>query len=131
MGKIYHKEIPKNKRKQSLPPPRPTIEKVEDNPVPSLNNYKKIVKYINKFDTIEQVDKILIEDYIKKLQNGVETNKEQPKYDLNKWFNDQKNIEYPLIRTNCSYNNCTTIQLHGFEIILLENGTYILNDTTG
>jgi hypothetical protein len=54
------------------------VIEIKDNPVPSIDNYKKIVAYINNFDTIEQIDKVLIEDYIKKLQNGVETNKEQP-----------------------------------------------------
>jgi len=57
------------------------MEKNKDNPVPSLDNLKK--EFYNREDlwtydsgtTVENVFKFLKE----KLQNGVETNKEQPK----------------------------------------------------
>jgi len=92
MGKIYHKEIPKDKRKQSLPPPKPTIEKVEDNPVPSIKveDYYKCDRCNINSQTPNSMcpcprgsceAKIIgkIEFRTTILLNGVETNKEQPK----------------------------------------------------
>jgi hypothetical protein len=75
MGKIYHKEIPKHKRRQSLPPPRPTIEYIEDNPVPSLDNelINEIIKAL-KVSTYNGRSKL-----INILENGRETDNGQPK----------------------------------------------------
>lgn len=50
------------------------------------------------------------------------------KYDLDHWFKNQTK------GTHILYDNkdgSKSIQLWGFEVILLKDGTYILNDTSG
>lgn len=52
----------------------------EDNPVPSLDKLKKILE--NNYDYTADERITLAYKYLKSLENGVETDNEQPKYEL-------------------------------------------------
>jgi hypothetical protein len=86
MGKIHFKKVTSNTKKQAPPPPSPTIKKVKENPVPSIDLeklfddvYKKRIQYMD-FDSIyfkQNLWKLFKIVYrASKIQNGVETNNE-------------------------------------------------------
>lgn len=68
------------------------------------------------------------------INKPVETTNEQPKYDLDKWFEDLKNgtvFEKPIGKHFGTKLKTKVIQLEGVEIVLFEDGTYSLSDTSG
>ena len=57
---------------------------------------------------------------------------------LTDWFGDEPSVlvEHDIVPTIQAWlikltNQEVVLQFHGFELILLPNGTYILNDTSG
>jgi hypothetical protein len=112
--------------------------KNKDNPVPSIKLLQKafeaganIMYNMSNKRTSWTFDFRAEFDNWKK-QNGVETNKEQPKqqYDLKAFYMEQKESCYP-ITLNMQHPKFLCIQMCGKEVILMPDGKYFINDTTG
>lgn len=70
-------------------------------------------------------------DYYK---NEIVSSNEQPKFDLDKWFEGQKDakvFESPIGENFQTKQKTKVLQLCGIEVVLFENGTYNLSDTSG
>lgn len=84
MSKIYDKDKPLVGRDKFLPPPPGRPIKNNDNPVPSLDNLILKLRCIRNGDQSIPIkvynDLTDLENDFLKLQNGVETDKEQPRY---------------------------------------------------
>jgi hypothetical protein len=70
-----------------------------------------------------------------KLQYVRTTDKEQPTYyELDKWFEGQRTAtvyEKPIGKFFGTKLKTKVLQLSGMEVVLFEDGTYTLSDTTG
>jgi len=119
-----------------------------DNPVPSLDKIKELIWNFGKdiweseygcdvgtWDKPEDTNmKEFFQQYIEEfLQNGRETDKEQPKYNLINWFEDliepDRSVDTDIV-TPLSEEECT-LRFMGSKLILRSDGTYTLIDTTG
>lgn len=68
------------------------------------------------------------------INKPVTTTNESPKFDLDKWFENQKQATVFDGPIGCAYGTkrkTKVLQLCGIEVVLFEDGTYILSDTTG
>lgn len=104
---------------------------------PLKNKLKEGYKVINSVN-IKQYETVYILELINK---PVETTNEQPeKYNLEEWFGNQ--IEEIKDKNGYNHKHYTPLKMTlntekaemlfcGMELILLSDGTYILNDTTG
>ena len=106
----------------------------EDNPVSPLDNkeLKLIIECVISMGCYKKESDIKNNRFIKilkklrKLQSDQETDSEQPKYDLIKWFRDQSDQDLSNLNSKS-----IDIYMNGISITLLNTGKYILNDTTG
>lgn len=102
-------------------------------------------KWMNSYSQLNQIERThaklevlarVVNKISIKLDKPSETTKEQPLYDLEKWLgNTARRDSDDIILQGHDFvftkNNEVRIQFYGFELILLPNGEYILNDTSG
>lgn len=114
-----------------------TIELIKKPVETESENLSKVLTKENVKDLINSVNFMyghghIYNELITKLQTL--TNEQPKKYNLDKWFEGQKEgtvHEKSISKYLYSELKTKVIQLIGMEIVLFEDGTYYLGDTTG